>query len=74
MNFQTTVPCPDCGQHIPIGSALLLQGASFKCPNAQCGVSISLDAASVSQVQQAYEQLEELKQTSIQEANQQSPL
>ncbi len=69
MSFQTKVPCPDCGTEIPIDSHLLLSGSSFKCPNEHCGVAISLDESSVSEVQSAFNRFEDLKETSIREAN-----
>ena len=69
MNYHANVPCPDCGQNIPIESTLLIQGANFKCPNEQCNIAISLDASSGAQVQQAYEQLDKLKNDSLKDAN-----
>lgn len=59
MNFQQNIPCPDCGESIPIDSGLLLQGHEFTCPG--CLVSISLAAESKGIVKESLHKFNNLK-------------
>ena len=68
MSFQSTISCPDCGSDIHLDSHLLLCGSSFKCTNASCHVSISLDNRSMEDVKDAFDKFNALKEKSIQDA------
>lgn len=61
MSVITKIPCPDCGQQIPVDSVMLISGASFQCPNRDCLLLLSLDMQQAPLVQDAFFKFEALR-------------
>lgn len=64
MNVMAKIECPDCGKIIHVDAVLLISGASFKCSNKNCSVSLSLDNGQATVVAEAFEKFSEIKRES----------
>jgi hypothetical protein len=47
------LPCPTCGSFIETPPEMLLAQASFKCPNSNCGLELSLQPIASPEARQA---------------------
>jgi hypothetical protein len=65
MNDHKAIDCPVCSGKIYIQPNLLVQGVSFSCSNPDCDASIALSNSSYSVTNNALNELEKLKQTSL---------
>ena len=62
MNKDQVIPCPVCGEKIPIDTMQLLLGVQFKCPNINCDATIGLTTESKPIVKETMEKFEQVKE------------
>ncbi len=59
MNYEATVPCPQCQTPIPFEPRALISGIGFSCPKCQATIAISGPSRAVAK--ESLERLEALK-------------
>jgi len=60
MSTQQQIPCPDCGTPIYFDPYALVTGQQFKCSGCQAVISLAMDSRS--QVQEAMQKFDTMKQ------------